>query len=104
MEYHYNRTHSSSDQTTWYDITFDGVINLMQFITDTLSFNKNEWGSFTRVFNNMTGWCDDNNFISEYKNGFFNKTKLYKELMNKNIKRITANGGWGNMDYYIEFE
>lgn len=104
MEYFYNKTHSSGDQTVWYDVEFNGNVNLNQFIEYILSAHNKEWGHFTRVYSKMKGWYEDENFISDYKNGYFNKTKLYHELENKNIKKITANGGWGNIDYYIEFE
>lgn len=78
-----------------YNISFDGTKTLNEFLEGIKT--ENEYGTVYFGEINLK-----NEKLATCKN---EKIELIagEEILNKNIKSITAIGGWGYMDYFIEF-
>ena len=88
-------TRSLSDDTYVYNVYLDKEYTVEEFINIILNGRgKKEWGKFHlgNMFSSLG--CS-------YKNGVLT-SQLSKQHMNLKIKKVTANGGWGSMDYAIE--
>jgi hypothetical protein len=113
------------DCTCWYDIEVPKGWTLRDFITyavHTYASEHREWGCIRKV--PFEGYRDH---IVEYdgrqgKNGMAwlykgkqymtpddkselleNSTMLYNKYIDREIVSVRANGGWGTMDYYLDF-
>lgn len=78
-----------------YNISFDGTKTLNEFLEEIKK--ENEYGTIYIGKISLK-----NEKLATYKD---EKVELVagEEMLNKNIKSITAIGDWGLMDYFIEF-
>lgn len=84
------------DATTWYNIDFNGTIE--EFINEVINRDDN----FVRIKILKDG--EDEIFSSEptYDFNFHKKAEDFpSEYLDKKPVRIKANGGWGNMEYFV---
>lgn len=87
----YNRiTDFSSDCTATYEVILDKDYTVKEFVDGILN-SKRDWGKFYII----------NGSHCEYNCGEF-ISKLNEDDLEKKIIKIKANGGWSNMDYFIE--
>lgn len=86
------------DETSWYEVKVPENTTFIDFVKGILLHRPKEWGAFKET--NLFGPT-----IVEYSYGEYKivDEEKYKEVQLKTIKKITANGGWSLMDYYIEF-
>lgn len=101
------------DATCWYNVTLSTEMTVKEFIQQIKKESGEEknhgwFGYFTIQSKTEHTWP-----FLEYRAGSLYKSKYqdrapYKEILakygDKKITKLTANGGWGNMSYYIWVE
>lgn len=85
------------DCTAPYSVNLKKEYTVSEFVKDVVSNRGDEWGYFI---------IDDGETIFgsprfEYRWGELLST-FPEEILNKRIKSVKADGGWGSMDYIIE--
>lgn len=114
------------DCTCWYDIEVPKGWTLRDFITYAVHIyakEHKEWGCIRKV--PFEGYRDhiveydgkqgENGAAWLYKGEQYmtpnekselleNSTALYNKYIDREIVSVRANGGWGTMDYYLDFE
>lgn len=83
-----------------YDVRLDKPHTVGEFINLVLIERKGEWGKF-EIYNPNVSWLDYEKY--EYRHGVLNDT-LSKEIFEKRIISIEAQGGWTHMDYLLKLE
>lgn len=89
------------DATAWYDVTNWKSRTVGEFIQEVLSEYPKDWGRIDIGHWNSTG----ENFKGEceYVRGKI-REEMPKDALDIEIKSIVANGGWGMMDYVINWK
>lgn len=84
---------SLGDYTNDYNITFPKGMTVSEFIAAALK-EDSKWGSFK---------LDNGQVLAEYSGGeiYCHCTDFVTKYRDKTIIEAKANGGWGNMDYYL---
>lgn len=91
------------DATANYNVEVDKErCTLSEFVGIVLLENQNEWGKIYPLKSDMSrlgARC------IEYERGAIKKNPcdLFEKYEGWVIDRVTANGGWSNMDYYVHF-
>ena len=83
------------DCTSAYGVYFPEDMTVWEFITTAIQENTNEWGVFSLgVFSPI---------LVEYKYGAYNlrDEEHLMRIKDFHIEKVSAHGGWSNMDYYI---
>lgn len=84
-----------SDETMPFSVKFNDGATVKDLFDEVLVNRSNEWG-YIRI-------RDGNKWSSyeyEYRWGKLLKTPS-SDIMSQKITRITADGGWSRMDYYV---
>lgn len=88
-----------SDGITYYEVELDKQYTVKLIIEEITNRDKNGFGNIG-ICDKKQSWFENGNPVIEYdRNGL--KSEFTEEIMNATIKSITANGGWGRMDYKI---
>lgn len=90
------------DCTAHYDVTLDGEYTVQEFINEVITNRSGEWGrigiakgdEYHAIFSNTK--C-------EYRWGKL-LSRLSDEYLTRKIKRVTAHGGYTNMDYLLRLK
>lgn len=84
------------DCTSDYEVYFPENMTVYEFIIAVLEEYPEEWGSFS------TSWLD-NAFIKYKAGGLINicDKERFLRIKDYHIKKVSANGGWSLMNYYI---
>ena len=92
----YYKTSSLGDSTNNYNITFPKGMTVSEFIATALKESENQWGNFQ--LDNLYG-----QILAEYSGGeiYSYCADFVTKYRDKTIIEAKANGGWGNMDYYL---
>lgn len=90
----------SGDCSAYYDVILDKPHTVGEFINLVLIERKGEWGKF-EIYSPNVSWLDYEKY--EYRYGVLNDA-IPKNLLEKKIISIKANGGWTNMDYLLKLE
>lgn len=90
---------TGGDCTAPYSVELDHRYTLQEFIDAVIQNYPTEWGSFELY--EMGKWRPYKAF--GYKRGIL-ENEIPVELANKPVARVTASGGWSNMDYMIRME
>ena len=85
-----------SDSTTDYDIKFPKGMIVSEFVATALKEGSDKWGSFQ--LDNPFGQT-----LVEYSGGEIHShcADFVTKYRDKIVIEAKANGGWGNMDYYL---
>ena len=90
------------DGMTDYVIELDKKYTVKTFIEEIIKRDQKEWG-YIGIFDKKQSWFERGNPFIEYdRNGL--KSQFSDEILNMEIKSITANGGWSRMDYKIKLK
>lgn len=87
----------AGDCTCGYILDFDQEYTVKEFIETVLNEIGTEWGRI-EIFDEYRIY---DKHECEYCHGKLKSKPLPEENLIKKIKRATAHGGWGNMDYHI---
>lgn len=90
-----NEITSCGDCTSIYSVSLDREYTIREFIDEILT--KNEWGFiYVNDINNPSADCEyrQNVLISE----------LPSDMLDYEIEKVTASGGWTRMDYTIHLK
>lgn len=101
------------DATSWYDVIITGELTVKQFIEQIKHESGEErnhgwFGDFTINKKDEYTWP-----FLEYRAGSLYMSKFqdkapYREILDRygdmKITKLRANGGWGNMSYYISVD
>lgn len=90
-----NHITSCGDCTSIYSVSLDREYTIREFIDEILT--KNEWGFiYVNDINNPSADCEyrQNVLISE----------LPSDMLDYEIEKVTASGGWTRMDYTIHLK
>ena len=88
----YHKTRDCGDATAWYEVGFPKGISVHEFIRLVVIENPKEWGSINY------GWDKK---LCEYSGGKRKVCEGYKQYRDLPVVAVTANGGWGLMDYHL---
>lgn len=88
------RQYDCGDCTSGYSISLDKEYTVAEFIDYIFKERNGEWGGIEIV----------NHCSRSYKNGKFSYDGFEEDILNKKIKKVTANGGWSYMSYDIYIE
>lgn len=82
------------DETSLYNVSFPEEMTISEFINAVITKYPREWGN---IFLFAKG------DLITYKNGRYtiHDDNLYNQFKDKQIKEITAQGGWSLMDYTV---
>ena len=93
---------ASGDSTTWFDVTSNKKLTLEELVNAIITENPGEWGQVERWIHSTADSPFKVEVYVEYQDGKITKTyPEYEQYKDKIIKRLTANGGWSSMNYYI---
>lgn len=84
------------DQMCSYDVMDYKATTVEDFIREVLIERPDEWGVF-EVINKKLPFYPRYG----YQNGEFGFFKLHTDIYNATVIKVTAHGGWSNMDYTI---
>lgn len=87
-----------SDHTYNYDVNLLKKLTLKEFIDEIIN-KKTEWGSIYINDYNVHQKPDDNKI--RYENGKILSDTIPEKYLDKEIRMITANGGWSMMNYWV---
>ena len=91
-------TRGLSDMTDCYDVVLDKEYTVDKFIREVLTKNPNEWG--TIKITQLQVKFRAGNSCCTYKDGYL-VSYMSKYYLEQKIEKISANGGYGKMDYVI---
>lgn len=80
---------TGGDETSGYDVALNGEYTVGDLLSEVVS-NVSEWGMFTV---RKGGEC-------EYRWGELIGV-ISHEVLSRKIRKVSARGGWSNMDYYV---
>lgn len=87
-----------SDCSTDYDVKLRKEVKLSELIGEILK--RKEWGDINvKMEKDWLNWPK-----LEFSYGKIIENKIPKKFMNKKVARLTSNGGWTQMHYYVEIE
>ena len=101
----YTKTRDNGDATSNYNLSGPFPIPFKDFVTTIL----NQENSFRVQFWETKNWVDTDLECYKKDDGKWYITKeepenWFKENANRNVIKSWANGGWGQMTYFITFE
>lgn len=97
MSFKLIQTHpAGGDACAPYDVKFDQLYTVGEFVSEVLKMYGNEWGCF-RLRRRDCGLFDTF-FVLDYKYGKLLDI-LPKDIANLTIASATSYGGWSAMDY-----
>ena len=116
------KTGPHGDCTCWYDIEVPKgwtLRDFIQYVCHEYAVKHKEWGDIRKqpfggyrdhiiTYNGKTGeaslYGGERYFTQEEKDEYLeNSTNLYNKYIDKEIIGVRANGGWGAMDYFLDF-
>ncbi len=91
----------SGDCTCGYNVILDREYTVKDFIDTVLSERAGEWG--------YIGIYDQSDFVgrhfgnpnAEYRYGKLVSDNFPEDILSKEIKSVSASGGWSRMDYVL---
>ena len=86
----------SRDCTCRYEVLLDKEYTVSEFVSVVLEERPNEWGNI-KVTENGDYWSGK--IVCDYSYG--NIKYINSLFSDKTIKKVTAVGGWSNMDYIL---
>ena len=88
------------DETTPYEVTEQRAKTVREFIEEVLEEKPDDWG-YICVGNHF--YEDGASGVCEYRYGEVVSNKLSNNVLDIEINKITACGGWSRMDYTINW-
>ena len=92
----------SGDCTCGYNVKLDREYTVKDFIDTVLSERTREWGCI--------GMYDQSDFVGryfgnpnmEYSHGKIVTSNFTEDILRKEVKDVSASGGWSRMDYILK--
>lgn len=87
------------DATRDYIVEFDKEYTIKEFVEEILEEHSKDWGYFRIPLEYYSV------LAIEYEKGKITKNlEILEQYFDKKIEKVSANGGWSRMDYFIVFK
>lgn len=92
----------SGDCTCGYNVKLDREYTVKDFIDTVLSERNGEWGYIGIYDQSDFSGMHFGNPNAEYRYGKLVSDNFPEDILNKEIKSVSASGGWSRMDYVLK--